>query len=365
MSNFILAGILTAVLTFLFTFLIRNLACHYKIFDFPNLPRKIHKKNIPLLGGLAVFLGFSLVLVYFTLFTDQILGGYMLAKHVFGLLLAGAILIFGGILDDKFNLKPYFQFIFPVLAVLVIIASGIGISYISNPFGQAFDLEQVKIKIFHINQIPYHLVLWSDLFTFFWLLGMIYTTKFLDGLDGLVSGITVIGSVILFFLSLNPNVMQPETALICIILAGSALGFLFWNFYPAKIFLGEGGSTFFGFTLGTLAIISGGKIATALLIMGIPILDAAWVILRRLFRKKSPFIADKKHLHFRLLDIGFHQRDVVLFLWFLSLSFGSLALLFQGKAKIFALGVLVIVMILLALLLIMIYKRKKIINKTP
>jgi len=152
--------------------------------------------------------------------------------------------------------------------------------------------------------------------------------------------------------------MQPETALLCIILAGVALGFLIFNFHPAKIFLGEGGSTFLGFTLGTLAIISGGKIATALLCMGIPILDVIWVVSRRLITKKSPFLGDKKHLHFRLLDIGFSHRQTVLFLWFMSACFGITALFLKSRGKLIALGVLAFIMIVLALILVWLYRRK-------
>jgi UDP-GlcNAc:undecaprenyl-phosphate GlcNAc-1-phosphate transferase len=359
-SKFILPFLIAFVISFLFTYLIRALALNLKIVDKPLSSRKIHKKAIPLLGGAALFLGFGLTLFYFAFFTDWIFGGYMLPKHIIGILVAGLILIFGGVLDDKFNLSPKKQFIWPVLASLVIVASGIGINFISNPLGEAFQLDQLKIKVFEFQGVPYFIVLLADLFTLVWLLGMTYTTKFLDGLDGLVSGIAVIASFILFFLSLESRVMQPETALVCIILAGAALGFLIWNFYPAKIFLGEGGSTFVGFTLGTLSIISGGKIATALLIFGIPILDVLWVILRRLWYRKSPFkTADKKHLHFRLLDLGFSHRGAVLFLYAISLTFGTLALFLQGREKVLALLALCGLMLVLATVLVLVYKFKK------
>lgn len=358
--KFVLPFLIAFVLTFLLTHLVRALALNLKIVDMPVVERKIHKKATPLLGGVALFLGFFLTLVYFAFFTDQVFGGYMLPKHIIGILIAGVILIFGGILDDKYNLSPQKQIIWPILASFVIIASGIGINFISNPFGEAIQLDQYKIKIFEFHGLPYHIVLFADLFTFFWLLGMTYTTKFLDGLDGLVSGITAIAAFILFFLSLKPNIMQPETALVCIILAGAALGFLVWNFHPAKIFLGEGGSTFTGFMLGTLAIISGGKIATALLIFGIPILDVVWVILRRLWYKKSPFrTADRKHLHFRLLDFGFSHKGAVLFLYAISLTFGTLALFLQGKEKVFAFLFLCGLMIVLATILVLKFKESQ------
>ena len=163
---------------------------------------------------------------------------------------------------------------------------------------------------------------------------MIYTTKFLDGLDGLVSGIGTLGALILFIVSLFWDVPMSATSVLCLILAGALLGFLKYNFYPAKIFLGEAGSTFIGFMLGVLAIISGAKIATALLIMGIPVLDVIWVIIRRLISHKHFYAGDRKHFHFRLLDAGLSHRQAVLFLYALTLIFGSSSLFLQSQDKI-------------------------------
>lgn len=357
--NFILAFALAFLITVLFTYLVRKLSLQYNIVDRPNKKRKIHKSNVPLMGGLAVFIGFFITLSYFVLIDRDFFGGYMLPKYILGLALGGLILIIGGIIDDKYNLSPKQQFIFPIISCLVVIISGIGITFISNPIGNTINLDEIRIKLFTIDNIPYFFTVFADIFTMIWLLGMIYTTKFLDGMDGLVSGISVIASVILFFLSLSTKVMQPETALLCIILAGASLGFLIFNFHPAKIFLGEGGSTFIGFMLGSLAIISGGKIATALLIMGIPILDVIWVILRRIFKHKSPFQADRQHLHFRLYDLGFSQRSAVIFLWSISALFGLFALFVQGKEKMLAFVILIGLMAILAILLVIFYKKKQ------
>jgi UDP-GlcNAc:undecaprenyl-phosphate GlcNAc-1-phosphate transferase len=355
---YVFVFILAFILTFCFTYLVRKVALKYQIVDHPHLARKIHKKSIPLLGGLAIFFGFVVTLGYFAFFTDKIFGGYMLPKHILGFIFGGLVLVIGGILDDRFSLKPHQQFIFPIIAVVIIISSGIGINYITNPLGEAIQLDQIKIKIFEWGSLPYYFVLFADLFAFVWLLGMIYTTKFLDGLDGLVPGISLITALVLFFLSISSKVSQPETAYMAVIIAGAAFAFLIWNFHPARIFLGEGGSTLLGFLLGTLAIISGGKIATALLCMGVPVLDATWVILRRIFSKTSPFFGDKKHLHFRLLDVGFTQRQAVIFLWVLSAGFGATALFLQGRQKIYALLVLATIMILLGVAVVVVYKLK-------
>ncbi len=348
-----------ALFCLILTILVRKLALRFKILDYPILPRKVQKKPIPLLGGLAVYMAFALVVLYYLFFTDSLAIGTIKLKNVIGILVGGLFLMIGGILDDKYNLKPWKQFIWPLFAALAIVAAGIGIKYATNPLGGLFYFDQVKIKIFTLAGIPYYFTLFADLFAFFWILGMIYTTKYLDGLDGLVSGITAIGAIILFFLSLSRAVHQPETALLSIICAGVFAGFLILNFHPAKIFLGEGGSTFAGFMLAVLAILAGGKIATTLLIMGIPILDALWVICRRIFLEhRSPFKGDAKHLHFRLLGIGFTHRQAVLFLYFLSFSFGALGLFLQSKEKLLAIIIMIIVMVSLALTLVLRYRRE-------
>lgn len=331
----------TALLfTFAITPLVKKLALKWQIKDFPT-PRKIHSKPIPLLGGLGIFLSFASTTIIFFVF-GYITDAKIPTSYIEAIILASLILMIGGFLDDKYNLKPKQQFIFPALAALIILGAGIKIEYITNPFDGVF-------------KFPQNL---GVILAGFWLLGMIYTTKFLDGLDGLVSGITVIGAIIIFIVSLRWDIPYSGTSILAIILAGSVLGFLPYNWHPAKIFLGEGGSIFCGFVLGVLSIISGSKIATALLIMGIPVLDLIWVIIRRLWQKISPTMADKKHLHFRLLNIGLSHRQAVIFLYFITAVFGIASLFLQTKGKIIALLILIFIMIVLALSLVWVYKFK-------
>lgn len=362
-NQYIVPFLLALLASVVLTFIVRKIAIKFQIFDRPadSPERKVHKVPVPLLGGLAIFLSIVIVTAGYTFFSDRVTGGYMLPKYLIGILIAGTLIMVGGYLDDKYNFKPIKQIIWPILACLVIIGVGIGVNYITNPLGGVLYLDTIKIKLLTIGGLPYYFLLLADIFALFWLMGMMYTTKFLDGLDGLASGITTIGAFVLFFLSLNQEVAQPETALIAIILAGAAFGFLLFNFHPAKIFLGEGGSLFIGFMLGVLSIISGAKIATALLIMGIPILDVVWVIVRRLFfEKKSPFTtADKKHLHFRLLDIGLSHRQAVLVLYFICILFGGTALFISGQQKLIALIILLGIMIILGILVVLIYRYKK------
>jgi UDP-GlcNAc:undecaprenyl-phosphate GlcNAc-1-phosphate transferase len=201
--------------------------------------------------------------------------------------------------------------------------------------------------------------LFADIFTFIWLLGMIYTTKLLDGLDGLVSGVGVIGGLFIFLTALfNSNPAQPDIALLAIILVGCFLGFLVFNFNPARIFLGESGSTLAGFLLGVLSIVSGSKVAVTLILMGLPILDLLWTIIRRLIEKKNPFTAaDRKHLHHRLLDAGFSVRKAVILLYILTAVFGGAAIALQQVAfGLLVLGLLVVFAFIL--LLAYLYRRK-------
>lgn len=337
------------------TVVVRRLAVRWRALDQPLAApdRKIHPEPVPLLGGLAPIAAFFLTLGVLWLTAPRLLKGIP-AASLLGLALASLWLVIGGILDDRYRLSPGQQFVWPLLAGLTVILAGVGIPFVTNPLGGLIDLDQITLSLGVLAGVPIVLTLWADLFAFAWLLGMSYTTKFLDGLDGLVAGVTAVGGFVVASVSLRPEVNQPTTALLALVLAAVLLGFLPFNFHPARIFLGEAGSLWAGFMLGVLAIISGGKIATALLLMGIPILDVAWVIIRRLKERRSPFRgADRKHLHFRLLDVGFSHRAVVLFLYLLTTFFGVATLFFHGWRKLVVLVLLVLFMVVLGSLLVM------------
>ncbi len=319
------------------------------IVDAPTEPRKIQAGPVPLLGGVGVYAAFAATLLIWLVCFPGSFGEHIGIRQIGALLTGGAILLVGGYLDDRYRLAPGKQFLFPLVAVATTIAFGVQLSYINHPFGGAVMLDTFKIAGY-----PF----FGGVFIAAWTLGMIYTTKFLDGMDGLVAGTVGIGSFVIFAVSLLPQVDQSDTALLVIIFAGACAGFLVWNFHPARVFLGEGGSTLTGFILGTLAVISGGKIATALLVMGVPILDAAWVILRRIASDYSPFMADRKHLHFRLLDLGLGQRKTVLLLYVISAVFGVSGIFLQSAGKLVALAILFVVMVILASFVVISYNRK-------
>ncbi len=323
----------------LLTPLVRYAAISADVMDRPSLPRKTHRAPTPLLGGLAIF-GALLVAVLAAVHFGWLPGLHIKEKYLVGTLIAATIIIIGGALDDALDLKPGFQIIWPIAASLVVIASGIGVDVVTNPAGGYIHLDKYVFTVLWWQGIPYKVTLVADLFTLVWLLGMSYTTKFLDGLDGLVSGVTAIGALVLAAVSLMKEVSQPDTAVLALILAGACLGFLVFNTHPAKIFLGEGGSIICGFLLGVLAIISGGKIATALLALGLPIFDTAFVIVRRLWLRRPVTAGDRSHLHYRLLDAGFTQRQTVMIYYFFAALFGVSTLILRGWQKVAALGLL-------------------------
>ena len=343
---------LACIFAWALTPLVKKLAVSLQVLDIPTSPRKIHKLPTPLLGGLAVYGAFLFSLAVYLLFghVDFLV---VPMKFFWAIIFGGLTLIIGGGLDDKYNLPPKILWLFPALASLIIVWSGIGvgISQISNPFGNPIQIGY-QFSLFNLRFALPALLVWL------WMMGMIFTTKFLDGLDGLCGGITFIASATLFALSLTSKINQPITATLAIIVCGSLFGYLFFAFNPASIFFGEGGSTFCGFMLGVLSIILGGKIATALLVMGIPILDVAWVIVRRLWYRTSPFRADRKHLHFRLLDLGFSQKQTVIILYAISAVFGFTAVFLQSFGKLIALILLFCVMLALALSVVLIFKKQ-------
>lgn len=329
--NYFIPALAAFILSWALTWVVRLLAQKFNIVDKPDQARKIHSRPTPLLGGLAIFLAFTVVAVFVW---PRLVSGDLNLIHWLGVWGGALILMIGGFWDDKYNLRPARQIIFPLLAIGAVIMGGVEITKITNPAGGFI-----------------YLAPWlSALLIGVWLLGMMYTTKLLDGVDGLVSGVGAIGSLVIFLFTITTQYYQPDIALAAIILAGATLGFWVWNFNPAKIFLGEGGSLFLGYILGVLAIISGGKIAVALLIMGVPILDVAWTILRRLLKGKNPFkFADRKHLHHRLLALGLNQKQTVLVFYILAATFGLSGLFLQSRGKLLALLILFLVMAVLVI----------------
>ncbi len=342
---YIIIFLVLASLSAVLTFFVSKLAWRWDILDRPSKKRKIHKKPTPLLGGLAIFIAFFIGLF---LVRNTLVSGDLDYHHWLGFFVGGFFLMIGGFLDDKYGLKPSRQIVWPLLAILCVIVGGVGISKISNPLNDLIYLDTWKIPVLNWGDSTYYLTVLRDGFTFLWLLAMMYTTKLLDGVDGLVSGVAAIGGFVIFLFTTTTEYYQPDIAIASLIFTSCCLGFLIFNWHPARIFLGEGGSLFLGYVLGVLAIISGGKIAIAFLILGLPILDFIWTIVRRLWQGKNPFkAADKKHLHHKLLNWGLGPSQTSLVFYLFALIFGGSALFLQTTGKIFAIIILIIIMFLL------------------
>ena len=317
------------------TFLVRKLALKCHAVDIPDGKRKKHREAVPLWGGLALFVSFWLtVLICILIGKPYTLQVYF--SKLWGIFFGSLLLVAVGLVDDKRPLSVYVRFLAAIAAILISIWGGIGLNKITHPGGGIIDLTIYRVGMIALGQI----------IVFFWLLVTMFTTKILDGLDGLSSGISLIGGLMIFLLAETKKYYQPDIALVALIFAGVCLGFLFFNFHPAKIFLGEGGSLFVGFMLGILAVISGGKIATTLLVVAIPMLDLVRVIWVRHKTKHPIFEGDREHLHFRLLDYGFSEKKTVLFLYAVAIAFGLTTFFLQSKFKLITLLGLALAMVL-------------------
>lgn len=299
-------------------------------FVFTKYIIKFSSKNISRFGGLAIIISF-LCGIFFS-------GDLIFDNLKWGIVAASVFILFFGIIDDLKDTEWKKQLFCQVFIALIMIWAGFNVDYIANPFGGTeFRLDQYQLSV-----LNYQFSIFSAVFILFWIVGFMNVMNWLDGLDGLAGGVGIIGSLVLFFLSISDLVNQSPLGIISISVAGAVLGFLVFNFYPAKIYMGTSGSMFIGFILAAMAIFSGGKIATALLVAGLPIMDAVWVIAQRIKAGKSPFKGDMRHLHYKLLEKGWSYRKVILFIYSVCLVFGLSAIIFQSFGKVLALLVLFI-----------------------
>lgn len=299
----------TLVLTAIAVPLLIRLAKKAKLFDLPG-GRHIHAQPTPRLGGIAIYVATLIAAIIFVGITPQLFGLYL-----------GTTIIFAvGLADDLYGLSPGFKLLAQVLAAATLVVFGITISNLTNPFGGTLLIPPV----------------WDTMLTLIWVVLIVNTINFLDGVDGLAAGVASVASLVIAALSLFAIVNQPETAHLASILLGASLGFLIYNWHPAKIFMGDSGSHTLGLMLAGLAVLSGSKLATAALVLGFPILDLVTVAVRRMRLGQAPWTADRSHLHHRLLDSGLSQRIAVILLLGVSAALGLVALLSGTQAKIFS-----------------------------
>jgi UDP-GlcNAc:undecaprenyl-phosphate GlcNAc-1-phosphate transferase len=314
-----------AALTYVLTPRVRRIVLRYRIVDRPDA-RRVNVKPIPRSGGLAVAVAFLAVAGLFLVVNDQAdlvpVPFSLRPLDVVALLLGGAAAAVLGALDDLYDLRARWQLLGQVVLAAAAVALGIGIDFINNPFEPGDVIRFVPVVAVAL--------------TIFWIVGMINSINWIDGLDGLSSGIAIIAAVTLGLISLSTRVPQPLIAVLCFVLAGALLGFLRWNFYPARIFAGTSGVQFVGYTLAVLSILGTAKVAVALLVLGVPIIDTFWIIVRRLLQRRSPFSPDRQHIHHRLLDLGLTHRQTVLVIYGLCAGLAVLALVLTGVSQLYA-----------------------------
>ncbi|HEX8931520.1 MAG TPA: MraY family glycosyltransferase [Patescibacteria group bacterium] len=332
---FIISLLITTIITPVFIFVNKKIG----LIDDPKLhkhPGIIHTRPVPRGGGLPIFLG-------------ALITGFFFLPHnslTLSILIASALTLMVGLIDDKLNaqgkdISPYLRFLMQIVTAIIIVASGISIKYITHPLGGILYFDTIK---FIIPFLPFPLLL-SDIVSVLWLVWIMNMLNWSKGVDGQMPGIVAISAIVIGFLSLRLNASMVGDALdakLAFIVAGCALGFLIYNFYPAKIFPGFGATALY-LLLGVASILSSAKLATAILVMGVPLVDFVFTIIRRIVNKQSPLKGDKKHLHHILLKLGLSQRQVALFYWCISAILGVISLTLESKSKIFAIIMLIVI----------------------
>jgi len=345
----LIVGFLAAgAITLAATPIVRRYARRSGMVDRPEA-RRVNKKAIARGGGVAILLGFVIVSVAL-LVANSVIGMHfvdrpqIVTRPKTVALLGGAVLAVGiGLLDDWYQLRARWQFFGQFLLAGVAVALGIAVTSINDPFAAKGTLLLSDLPISDVVIV---------VATFIWIVGMINSMNFIDGLDGLSSGIALIAAVTLGFISLTADPIQPYVAMFCFVLAGALAGFLRWNFHPASIFAGTSGIMLMGYVLAVLSILGSAKIAVAALVLGVPIIDTFWIIVRRVATGRSPSSPDRGHIHHRLLDLGLSHRGTVLVIYAVCLLLAMLSIVvssgtgqmyaFMGLAVVFGLALLLI-----------------------
>ncbi len=345
---FILAALAAAtVVSFLLTPLTIRYAERLGAIDIPNDERRVHSRPIARTGGLAVATAFvgvgALGLLANQLLGLTLPGRPVRATEVAALFVGVAVGAVFGYVDDRYQLKARWQFVAQFLLAGIALAGGVLIERLPNPFGDPILLIGPEIGTAAAVAV-----------TTLWIVGMLNSVNFIDGLDGLLAGISLIAVTTLGVISLVSAPVQPVVAVLCALLAGSLLGFLPYNFHPARVFIGTAGVFAVGYALAVLSVLGTAKLAVALLVLGVPIIDTFWIIIRRVSQGRSPFDADRGHFHHRLLDLGLTHRQVVLLIYAICIVLAVLSVVLSGQGQI---SVFLLVVLLAGIVLYLLTRR--------
>lgn len=330
MTQYLPIALLSGLITFFLTPLVIRFARRYNLVDDPKHryhPAHTHKGIVPRAGGLALFGGAAAGIMLTLPPTPQIMG----------IIIGALVLTVVGLLDDKSDINPYVRLVANIAVATLAVATGSTIPFITNPVtGGILDLTAWSIPV-AFSGIEFTVGL-PHILALMWIVWTMNIIGWSAGVDGQMPGYVAIAAIILGLLSLRYSVADPHQAWVTalsFIIAGSFLGFLPWNFYPQRIMPGYGGKTLAGFFLALLGILSFAKLGTAILVLGIPMLDAVATLIRRVGQKKSPVWADRGHLHHRLLDLGWSKPKIALFYWGVSAILGLVSLTVTSTLKVF------------------------------
>ena len=308
--------------SFLMCPLVKSFAYKIGAIDVPKDNRRMHKKPVPRLGGLAIFLGFIVSMLLFVKVDHQLQG----------ILLGASIIVVLGVVDDMSPLRAYFKFCVQIFAALVAVFHGVVVQTLSNPnvFAESpyWDLGWLSIPI-----------------TVLWIVGITNAVNLIDGLDGLACGVSTISAISMLVIALL--VSESDVALVMAALVGACLGFMPYNKNPAKMFMGDTGSTFLGYILATISIQGLFKyyaivsFAVPFLVLGLPIFDTAFAIVRRVARGQSPMTPDRGHIHHRMMDMGLNQKQTVAALYVVSSLLGLSAVVLTTSGELKAMTLLI------------------------
>lgn len=335
MIEYFITFLLAFILAFSATPVAKKIAFNIGAVDVPKDNRRMHKRPIARLGGLAIVSAFLVSILFNVISATVSLDALIVNKQFYGFLAGIIIIVTVGVIDDIKPLGARLKFVFQIISAALVVATGTSINFVTNPLAVT-GMSNLGPVLSYVVSV-------------FWIVGITNAINFIDGLDGLAAGVSSIASLSLFIVSvLRGDVM---TAMLTAALAGSALGFLPYNFNPAKIFMGDTGSTFLGFTLavvsitGTLKQYTAIAIAIPLLVLGIPLFDTLFAIIRRILQGKSPMQADRGHLHHRLIDMGLTQKQSVLIMYTLSSAMGLCAIVLADRGVMSALILVVAILV--------------------
>ncbi|MBP1971506.1 UDP-GlcNAc:undecaprenyl-phosphate GlcNAc-1-phosphate transferase [Virgibacillus natechei] len=318
-----IAFLIALVATLLVTYPVKKMAIKLRAVDLPNR-RKIHTEVTPRLGGIAIFIGAFLGALYLQ----------PAHEHLPEILLGAIVILVTGALDDRYSIRPVVKLTGQLIAASFLISSGLIIERITLPFIGMIDLG-----------------FFSVLITVLWVVGITNAINLIDGLDGLATGVSTFALASIFIMALIDT--QMMVAYLCIVLIGANIGFLYHNFYPAKIYMGDTGSNFLGYMIAVVSMLGLFKnialfgFIIPVVILAVPIFDTLLAIVRRAYNKESIMIADNKHLHYQLIAGGYSHRKAVLIIYAFSALFGGLAILFSFGTITTALIVTAFVLVLL------------------